>query len=91
MASSGDDTQAEWFCEAFADVFELDPETTSLQSTLLEDLGFDSLMMYEVLLFVDELVPHEVPPEALDEMRTIADVAALWISYSPSGDRQERT
>jgi acyl carrier protein len=51
------------------DVSEVDPE-----ASILDDLGADSLDVVELVMLLEDEFDIEVPDEAAEAMRTIADV-----------------
>lgn len=52
----------------------------------LADLGFDSLMLYECCLFIEELAGHDLVSEALDQVRTVEDLYGLYLQAASAAD-----
>jgi acyl carrier protein len=70
----------EAFVDVFSSFFELDQPIDSLAG-LVEDLGFDSLQMYEILLLLEEAGHHEVPDTAVSQLVTVGDVYETYVLY----------
>ena len=52
---------------------DIDPEEITMDSTLLEDLGADSIELVDLVMSVEEEYDIEVPDDALDDIRTVGD------------------
>jgi acyl carrier protein len=57
-----------------ADQLELDVETVTPDSNILDDLGADSLDVVDLIMSVEDEFSIEVPDEALENIRTVADM-----------------
>ena len=51
----------------------LSEEEITMESTLLEDLGADSIELVDLIMSVEEEYDIEVPDDAADEIRTVGD------------------
>ena len=60
--------------EIIADQLELDVETVTPDSNILDDLGADSLDVVDLIMSVEDEFSIEVPDEALENIRTVADM-----------------
>lgn len=60
--------------EIIADQLELDVETITPDSDILDDLGADSLDVVDLIMSVEDEFSIEVPDEALENIRTVADM-----------------
>ena len=60
--------------EIIADQLELDVETVTPDSNILDDLGADSLAVVDLIMSVEDEFSIEVPDEALENIRTVADM-----------------
>ncbi len=60
--------------EILADQLELDPETITGESHILDDLGADSLDVVDIIMSVEDEFGMEVPDEAVDNIRTVEDM-----------------
>jgi acyl carrier protein len=63
--------------KSIADVLSVDPEEITLDSTFEEDLGADSLDLYQILLDVQDQLGLEVDEQDLTEVRTVGDAVEL--------------
>jgi acyl carrier protein len=57
-----------------ADQLELDAETITPDSDILDDLGADSLDVVDLIMSVEDEFSIEVPDEALENIRTVAEM-----------------
>ena len=56
-----------------ADQLDIDEDEITMESTLLEDLGADSIELVDLIMSVEEEYDIEVPDDAADEIRTVGD------------------
>ena len=56
-----------------ADQLDLDPSEITMDSTLLEDLGADSIELVDLVMSVEEEYGIEVPDDATEGIRTVGD------------------
>lgn len=73
------------FMDALARYFDLESDRVVPSARLVEDLAFDSLMIFELQVFLEELFPHEVTEDLLESIETVADLVWLWESNQPDG------
>ena len=60
---------------ALAKQFELDPETITLDTNLVDDLGADSLDLVDMLMSLeDEFNIGEVPDEMVEKIHTVGQL-----------------
>ncbi len=52
---------------------DIDEDEITMESTLLEDLGADSIELVDLVMSVEEEYDIEVPDDALDNIRTVGD------------------
>ena len=57
-----------------ADQLELDAETITPDSNILDDLGADSLDVVDLIMSVEDEFGIEVPDEALENIRTVNEM-----------------
>jgi acyl carrier protein len=58
------------------------PEEAALDARLGEDLGFDSLQYMELLIMLEEIGNHPVPPAVARGLLTLRDVYDTYVTYS---------
>ncbi len=63
--------------KSIADVLSVDPEEITLESTFEDDLGADSLDLYQILLDVQDQLGLEVDEDELTEVKTVGDAIEL--------------
>ncbi len=56
-----------------AEQLDLEEDEITMESTLLEDLGADSIELVDLVMSVEEQYDIEVPDDALDDIRTVGD------------------
>lgn len=62
--------------DALAQQFEIDPETITMDTSLVDDLGADSLDVVELIMFLEDLFGISITDEdaaQLDTVRKIVD------------------
>ena len=60
-----------------ASEFDIDPDSIHADADLFEDLDIDSIDAIDMLSRLRELTGKDVPAEALQSVRTVADVVGL--------------
>ena len=53
---------------------DVDPESLTLETKILDDLGADSLDVVEMLMSVEDEFEVEIPEEKIEDLKTIGDV-----------------
>ncbi|MBR6479333.1 MAG: acyl carrier protein [Clostridia bacterium] len=56
-----------------AEQLEIEEESITMDSALIEDLGADSLDVVDLVMSIEDEFEIEVPDEAIENMRTIGD------------------
>ncbi|MBQ8063922.1 MAG: acyl carrier protein [Clostridia bacterium] len=56
-----------------ADQLDIDEDEITMDSTLLEDLGADSIELVDLVMSIEEEYGIEVPDDATDDIRTVGD------------------
>ena len=64
-------------CKIIAEVLSVDPAEVKKETTFMEDLGADSLDLYQILLKVEEEFEMKISPEAVDEIVTVGQAMDL--------------
>lgn len=60
--------------ELIADQLSIDAETITAESKFKEDLGADSLDLFELVMALEDEYSVEIPAEDLQQMATVGDV-----------------
>ena len=67
--------------DIIAEQLSIDPAQIVPEATFTEDLGADSLDAGEMVMAVEEEFDISVPDEALENIKTVADLLALVEEY----------
>lgn len=63
--------------EAIADILSVDPNEVTEETTFTEDLGADSLDVYQIVTKIEEAFEIEIPAEAIQEISTVGEAVEL--------------
>lgn len=63
--------------EAIADILSVDPNEVTEETTFTEDLGADSLDVYQIVMKIEEAFEIEIPAEAIQEISTVGEAVGL--------------
>ena len=64
----------EKICEIIAKQLDIDPETITMESKLVEDLHADSLDIVELVMDMEQEFDTEIPDEELPKVQTVGDI-----------------
>ena len=56
--------------------FEVDIDTITADTNVIEDLGADSLDVVDMLMSLEDEFDVEIPDEEIEKMRTVSDVVS---------------
>lgn len=65
--------ELERLISAIADVLSIDKDTITIDSKFTDDLGADSLDLFEIIVGIEEEFNIEVPTEAAEHIVTVGD------------------
>lgn len=86
MIDDGGDHSIEAFCDWLAQRLTIERQRVQPAARLVEDLGFDSLALYELAVAIDERRPGlELPAQHHPADLTVLDVHHYVTSPGPSG------
>ena len=60
-----------------ADVLNVDPNEITVDSTFMDDLGADSLDVFQVVMGIEEEFGIEIPAETAEKIRTVGEAVEL--------------
>ena len=60
-----------------ATVLGMDPEEITMEMTFLNDLGADSLDLYQIFMGVEDELGIKIPTEGLDKITKVKEAVAL--------------
>ncbi|MGN0278524.1 MAG: acyl carrier protein [Lachnospiraceae bacterium] len=63
--------------EVIAGVLNVDPNEITLETTFLEDLGADSLDIYQIIMKIEEAFEIEITPEQAEHIVTVGEAVDL--------------
>lgn len=61
--------------EVIAGILSVDPKEITEETTFLEDLGADSLDVFQIMMGVEELFDIEISSETVDGLITVGEAA----------------
>lgn len=56
-----------------ADVLNIDTDKITLESTFIDDLGADSLDVYQIIMGIEDEFDIQIPDDAAESITTVAD------------------
>lgn len=56
--------------------FDVEEDTITMETNIMEDLGADSLDVVDMLMSLEDEFDVEIPDEEIEKMRTVAEVVA---------------
>ncbi|MBQ7359182.1 MAG: acyl carrier protein [Lachnospiraceae bacterium] len=63
--------------QIIADVLNVDPEEITMTTTFMDDLGADSLDVFQIIMGIEEEFDIEVPPEKAEKITTVEEAVEL--------------
>ncbi len=60
-----------------ADVLNVDPDEVMPETTFVEDLGADSLDIFQIIVGIEEAFDIEIPAEEAERIQTVEEAVAL--------------
>ncbi len=63
--------------KVIADVLNVDPEEVKLESTFVDDLGADSLDVFQIIMGIEEEFDIEIPAEKAEKISTVEEAVEL--------------
>lgn len=63
--------------KVIADVLSVDPEEITMQTTFVDDLGADSLDVFQIIMGIEEQFDIEIPAEEAEKVVTVAQAVEL--------------
>ena len=61
--------------EIIAEVLNLEPDDITMGATFVDDLGADSLDIFQIIMGIEEAFDIEIPNDAADQIVTVGDAA----------------
>ena len=63
--------------KVIADVLNVDPEEITMESTFMDDLGADSLDVFQIIMGLEEEFDIEIPAEQAEKISTVEEAVEL--------------
>lgn len=63
--------------EVIADVLNVDPNEITTETTFTEDLGADSLDVFQIIMGIEEAFEIEIPADQAEQITTVGEAVAL--------------
>ena len=63
--------------EVIAEILSVDTKEITLETTFLEDLGADSLDVYQMIMGIEEAFHMEIPAEKAERITTVGEAVEL--------------
>lgn len=60
-----------------ADVLNVDPEEINMETTFVDDLGADSLDVFQIIMGIEEEFDIEIPAEDAEKITTVEEAVNL--------------
>ncbi len=63
--------------EVIADVLNVDPNEITTETTFVEELGADSLDVFQIVMGIEEAFDVEIPADKVEKITTVGEAVAL--------------
>ncbi len=63
--------------KVIADVLNVDPDEITMDTTFVDDLGADSLYVFQIILGIEEEFDIEIPAEKAEKISTVEEAVEL--------------
>lgn len=60
-----------------AEVLNVDPEEITLETTFVDDLGADSLDVFQIIMGIEEVFDIEIPADKAEKITTVEEAVEL--------------
>ena len=60
-----------------AEVLNVDPDEITMETTFQDDLGADSLDVYQIIMGIEEEFDLEIPAETAEQVTTVEDAVEM--------------
>lgn len=73
----GFEMELEKLQEVIAEILNVDPREITEKTTFLEDLGADSLDVYQIIMGIEDAFQIEIPAEKAERITTVGEAVEL--------------
>lgn len=63
--------------KVIADVLNVDPKEITMETTFMDDLGADSLDVFQIIMGIEEEFDIEIPAEKAEKITTVEEAVEL--------------
>ena len=63
--------------KVIAEVLNVDPEEITMDTTFMDDLGADSLDVFQIIMGIEEVFDIEIPAEKAEKITTVEEAVEL--------------
>ena len=63
--------------EVIAEVLSVDPEEITMDTTFVDDLGADSLDVFQIIMGIEEVFDIEIPADKAEKISTVEEAVEL--------------
>lgn len=63
--------------KVIAEVLNVDPEEIAMETTFIDDLGADSLDIFQIIMGIEEEFDIEIPTEKAEKISTVEEAVEL--------------
>ena len=63
--------------KVIAEVLNVDPEEITMDTTFMDDLGADSLDVFQIIMGIEETFDIEIPAEEAEKINTVEEAVEL--------------
>lgn len=63
--------------KVIAEVLNVDPEEITMETTFMDDLGADSLDVFQIIMGIEEEFDIEIPAEKAEKIATVEEAVEL--------------
>ncbi len=63
--------------QIIADILNVDPKEITMETTFVEDLGADSLDVYQIVMGIEEEFDIEIPEEKIESITMVGEAVNL--------------
>ena len=63
--------------QIIADVLNVDPDEVTMETTFMDDLGADSLDVFQIIMGIEEEFGMEVPAELAENIKTVEEAVEM--------------
>lgn len=63
--------------KVIAEVLNVDPNEITMETTFMDDLGADSLDVFQIIMGIEEEFDIEIPPETAEQIATVEQAVEM--------------